>query len=100
MNAKVKQWQQVWFTHEWVAGKEEGSSGVSRFVDGYRIEKVGLLRNLVGEKKLVNGHMVVSIHDEENHITSLAWNSNQSCAGWASVGMGCGLVRVEDVALE
>lgn len=99
MHSKFKQWQQIWFKHEWVRGRGASGSGVSRFFDGFRIEQVALLRNLVGEQKLVNGHIVITIHDEETHVTSLAWNPNQSCAGWAAAGMGCGLVRVEDVAL-
>ena len=101
IHSKARQYQQTLFTHEWAPGKEAGSSGVSRFLDGYRIEKVGLLRNLTGtgEKKMVNGHLVVTIYEEGTHITSLAWNPNQHCAGWASAGTGCGLVRVEDVAM-
>lgn len=91
--------QQTWFTHDWVSGKEAGSSGVSRFLDGFRIERAGLLRNLAGEARLVNGRVVITIYDEGTHITSLAWNPNQHCAGWASAGMGCGLVRVEDLAV-
>ncbi|RJE18822.1 hypothetical protein PHISCL_08839 [Aspergillus sclerotialis] len=99
IHSKAKQMQQAWFTHEWVPGKEAGSSGVSRFLDGFRIEKAGLLRNLAGETRLVNNRVVITIYEEGTHITSLAWNPNQHCAGWASAGMGCGLVRVEDVAV-
>lgn len=101
VHAKEKQWQQTWFTHEWAAhGQETGSSGVSRFQDGFPVEIISLLRNMMGDRKLVNGTAMITIFEEGTHITALAWNPNQPCAGWASAGMGCGLVRVEDLALE
>lgn len=100
LHSKEKQWQQTWFAHEWVQGPEAGSSGVSRFHDGFRAESISLLRNTMGDRKLVNGVMIVTIFEEGTHITSVSWNPNQICAGWASAGMGCGLVRVEDLALS
>ncbi|KAB8229944.1 transcription factor TFIIIC subunit TFC6 [Aspergillus alliaceus] len=98
MHAKEKQWQQTWFTHEWARGDDMGSSGISRFHDGYRAESISLLRNMMGDRKMVNGVMMITIYDEPTHVTSLSWNPNQACAGWASAGMGCGLIRVEDLA--
>jgi len=100
MHSKQKQWQQTWFVHDWVQGPEKGSSGVSRFQDGFRAESVSLLRSMAGDWKMVNGTMVITIYEEETNVTSVAWNPNQVCAGWASAGMGCGLLRVEDVALS
>jgi transcription factor C subunit 6 len=54
---------------------------------------------MMGDRKLINGTMVITIHEEETHVTALSWNPNQSCAGWASAGLGCGLLRIEDLAM-
>ena len=100
LSSKEKLWQQAWFSHEWARGRDAGDDpGVSRFQDGFRAEVANLQRNLVGEQKVMNGVPLITIFDEGTHITALAWNPNPSCAGWASAGMGCGLIRVEDVAL-
>ncbi|KAL3461339.1 hypothetical protein BJX64DRAFT_165602 [Aspergillus heterothallicus] len=99
LHSKEKQWQQTWFSHTWVKGNGARSSGTSRFYDGYRAESISLLRNMMGDRKLINGTMVITIHEEETHVTALSWNPNQSCAGWASAGLGCGLLRVEDLAI-
>ncbi|KAL2854395.1 hypothetical protein BJY01DRAFT_205544 [Aspergillus pseudoustus] len=99
LHSKEKQWQQTWFSHTWVRGKDARSSGTSRFYDGYRAESISLLRNMMGDRKLINGTMVITIHEEETHVTALSWNPNQSCAGWASAGLGCGLLRIEDLAM-
>ncbi|KAL2868296.1 transcription factor TFIIIC subunit TFC6 [Aspergillus lucknowensis] len=99
LHAKEKQWQQTWFSHTWARGEEPRSSGTSRFYDGYRAESISLLRNMMGDRKLINGTMVITIYEEQTHITTLSWNPNQSCAGWASAGLGCGLLRVEDLAM-
>ncbi|KAL2008045.1 hypothetical protein VTN00DRAFT_8027 [Thermoascus crustaceus] len=95
---KERHWQQTWFTHEWAQGKEKESSGVSRFHDGFKAESVSQIRSMMGEK-LINGLVIITNYDDGTHITALSWNPNQRCAGWASAGMGCGLVRVEDLAL-
>ncbi|KKK19944.1 hypothetical protein ARAM_005466 [Aspergillus rambellii] len=99
LHAKEKQWQQTWFSHTWTRGDDSSGSGTSRFHDGYRAESIRLLRNMIGDRKLINGTMVITIFEEETHVTALAWNPNQSYAGWAGAGVGCGLVRVEDVAI-
>lgn len=100
ISTKSRPYQLKWFNHEWVRGKDANSTGVSRFVDGFRAENYNLARSTKSERNTVNGQTVVTIHEEGTHITSLAWNPNQSCAGWASAGMGCGLIRIEDVALS
>ncbi|PYI05900.1 hypothetical protein BO78DRAFT_344767 [Aspergillus sclerotiicarbonarius CBS 121057] len=100
MHGKEKQWQQTWFQHEWARGPDGQGPDTSRFHDGYRAEHTSLMRTLVGDPKLVNGTAVITVYDEETHITVLSWNPNQLCAGWAAAGMGCGLVRVEDLALS
>lgn len=97
--SKEKQYQQTWFTHEWARGREAGDSGASRFQDGFVAEPANLLRNLMGDRKLVNSIPLITIFEDGTHVTALAWNPNQLCAGWASAGMGCGIIRVEDLAL-
>lgn len=99
LHPKEKQWQQTWFTHEWVRGSEADSPGTSRFFDGYRAESASLLRNMLGDRKLVNGTMIITLYEEETHVTAVAWNPNQACAGWASAAVGCGLIRIEDLAM-
>ncbi|KAJ0424134.1 hypothetical protein BJY00DRAFT_277128 [Aspergillus carlsbadensis] len=99
LHSKEKQWQQTWFSHTWVRGEGVRGSGASRFYDGFRAESISLLRNMMGDRKLINGTMVITIHEEETHVTALSWNPNQSCAGWASAGLGCGLLRIEDLAM-
>lgn len=99
LHSKEKQWQQAWFSHTWVRGRDPDSPGTSRFYDGYRAESITLLRNMPGDLKLINGTMVVTIYEEETHVTALSWNPNQSCAGWAAAGLGCGLLRIEDLAM-
>ncbi|OQD76056.1 hypothetical protein PENDEC_c005G06719 [Penicillium decumbens] len=95
---KEQQWQQLWFTHDWAQGANPDSSGVSRFYEGYQAEVQTLARNLVPEKKPL-GFTLTTIHDENTHVTSLGWNPSRPCAAWASAALGCGLVRVEDLAI-
>jgi transcription factor C subunit 6 len=99
LHSKEKNWQLTWFTHEWARGAEAGKPDVSRFLDGFRAESVSLSRAVMADKLVINGVMAITIYDDENHITALSWNPNQRCAGWASAGMGSGLVRVEDLAI-
>ncbi|KAK2809637.1 hypothetical protein FQN50_003694 [Emmonsiellopsis sp. PD_5] len=108
INPKEKHWQQTWFTHEWVPDKREGdedrkaamdSPGISKFYDGFKAEMPRLMRKLTGDKRIINGNLAVTIFEEGTAVTALAWNMNKECAGWACAGMGCGLLRVEDVAL-
>ena len=96
---KEQQWQQLWFTHDWAQGADPTSSGVSRFYEGYQAESQSLARNLVGEKKAAQGLSLTTIHDESTHVTSLGWNPSRPCSAWASAALGCGLVRVEDLAI-
>jgi transcription factor C subunit 6 len=96
---KEQHWQQLWFTHDWAQGEYPDSSGVSRFYDGYQAESQSLARNLTGEKKPAVGISLTTVHDENTHVTSLGWNPSRQCAAWASAALGCGLVRVEDLAI-
>lgn len=97
LSSKAKQLQMACFTHEWVP--RAGGSGVSRFVDGFKAEQMVLGRSQGTDRRLASGHSMATVFEEGTHVTALSWNPNQSCAGWACAGMGCGLVRVEDVAV-
>ena len=41
----------------------------------------------------------LTIYEEEQAVTCLAWCPAVECGGWAAAGMGSGLVRVEDIAI-
>ncbi|KAJ5683284.1 hypothetical protein N7462_006449 [Penicillium macrosclerotiorum] len=97
--AKEQHWQQTWFSHEWVQGTDPHGPGISRFYDGFRAETQSLARNLTGEKRPVLGSSLTTVHDESTHVAALGWNPNHSNAAWASAGLGCGLLRVEDLAI-
>jgi transcription factor C subunit 6 len=98
-HTKEKASQQTWFSHEWVPGREKDGPGASKFYDGFRIENLSLLRNLMGDKRLMDGTATVTIFEERTGVTALAWNPNRQCAGWASAGLGCGLIRMENLAI-
>lgn len=106
LDTKEKHLQQVWFHHEWIPyqnphGLEDNVEilGASRFFDGFRAENLNLARNLVGDDRIVNGVLSTTIFEEGTAITVLAWNPNESFAGWACAGMGCGLLRIEDLSI-
>ncbi|KAK2767838.1 hypothetical protein FQN54_003999 [Arachnomyces sp. PD_36] len=99
LHSKDKHFQQNWFVHEWIPAKD-GRPEASRFVDGSIAEHVSLVRNLMGDHdKVINGIVTMTIFDEPGQVTALAWNPNFPCSGWACAGMGCGLLRVEDLAI-
>ncbi|KAJ5104066.1 hypothetical protein N7532_004595 [Penicillium argentinense] len=100
--SKEQQWQHYWFTHEWAPGPSPESSGASRFFDGYIAESQVLAKNLpasASASKQHTGPSITTIHEEGTHVTALGWNPNRPCAAWASAAMGCGLLRVEDLAI-
>ncbi|EEP82504.1 predicted protein [Uncinocarpus reesii 1704] len=100
LNSKNKHFQQTWFSHEWVHRKNDGNGeriGVSRFYEGFKAEIPNLLRSAPQGKISSN---VMTIYEEETAVTVLAFNPNESCAGWTCAGLGCGLLRVEDLTLR
>ncbi|KAJ5228245.1 hypothetical protein N7489_008953 [Penicillium chrysogenum] len=96
---KEQIWQQIWFTHEWIPTSKTDTMGTSRFHDGYRAENQKVAKNKLFETNPVNGMGTSTIFEENSHVTALGWNPNRSCAAWASAALGCGLVRVEDLAI-
>ncbi|WEW55087.1 hypothetical protein PRK78_000515 [Emydomyces testavorans] len=100
LNSKNKHFQQVWFSHEWVhaTDSEDGERlGASRFYDGFKAESLYLLRSTTQGK--LSSHLM-TIYEEETGITVLACNPNEEYAGWTCAGMGCGLLRLEDLTLR
>lgn len=101
-SSRERIWQQTWFVHEWVPGKPQTqaanvptietkvNAGVSRFYDGFKAEKPLLSTN--------STTLDLNIFEEGTAVTALAWNPNAEFAGWACAGLGCGLVRVEDLS--
>ena len=95
--SKEKQWQQIWFTHDWVPDKQGNGQGVSRFYDGFQAETQGNARERANEGRPA-GFTITTIFDENQHVTALGWNPNRRCAAWGCAALGCGLIRVEDLA--
>ncbi|KAH8695340.1 hypothetical protein BGW36DRAFT_382506 [Talaromyces proteolyticus] len=99
MHAKEPHYHARWFLHEWAKSKDWHTPNTSRFTENIEVESLSLNRATHGDGKIVNGIMTITIYDEEQQVFCLEWNPNQSCAGWAAAGMGCGLLRVEDLAM-
>ncbi len=95
LRGKAPQAQQLWFRHEWT----RQAGGRVRFLDGFKVRSMKLLRSLTGDPRALGGVVVATIYEKETGVTALAWNPNLACGGWAAAGMGTGLVRVEDLAL-
>ncbi|EGC40942.1 transcription factor tfiiic complex subunit tfc6 [Histoplasma capsulatum var. duboisii H88] len=110
MSPKEKTWQQTWFSHQWIPNKHEEVSveqkdgvvgpGVSKFYDGFKAEIPTLVRKLTGDRRMGDGNLAIATFEEKTAVTALSWNPNKACAGWACAGLGCGLLRVEDLALR
>ncbi|KAJ5644904.1 hypothetical protein N7507_010915 [Penicillium longicatenatum] len=96
LHAKETQWQQIWFTHDWASGSGADDPGASRFHEGFSAETQSTTRN--GEPRPM-GLSLTTIYEEGTHVTALGWNPNRLCAAWASAALGCGLLRVEDLAI-
>ncbi|KAK8252735.1 WD40-repeat-containing domain protein [Phyllosticta capitalensis] len=72
---------------------------LSRMLEGFRAEVYKLWVE-AGLPNQYEGVVYNTIYEQETGITQLAWNPNIKYAGWAAAGMGDGLVRVEDIALD
>ncbi|KAK7902384.1 hypothetical protein LTR67_002029 [Exophiala xenobiotica] len=74
--------------------------GVSRFHEGFKPEKTHL-GNMPETKKKAwkkDAGAGEPIFEEEHAVTALEWNPNPSCAGFAAMGWGSGIVRIQDLA--
>lgn len=70
---------------------------LSRITDGHKPETTQLQR--AQGPNVQEGTRFATIYEEGTAVTQLAWNLNLRFGGWAAAGLGCGLVRVEDVAV-
>lgn len=109
-NLRAPIFSQKWFQHEFSGStpraRELGgeAGGVVRFSDGFKVENAGARDNKkeleAKRKKGETGYNSLTVYEEKSGITALAWNPNLHCGGWAAAGMGSGLLRVEDIALD
>ncbi|KAK0250210.1 hypothetical protein B0A54_01424 [Friedmanniomyces endolithicus] len=119
-SGKADMWQQTWFSHQWrrptVTDRESaeqhtlesngqpdkasittGKNGLSRILEGFKPERIPPeARGKAFPAAETGAH---AVHEEQSAVTSLAWNPNINCGGWAAAGMADGLVRVEDIAV-
>ncbi|KAK0825845.1 hypothetical protein LTR03_017312 [Friedmanniomyces endolithicus] len=119
-SGKADMWQQPWSSHQWrrptfaereVAEQDTqgstdqldkasttiGKHGLSRILEGFKSERIGPDARGKTFTEARTGARVLL--EERTVVTSLAWNPNINCGGWAAAGMADGLVRVEDVAV-
>ena len=111
--------QLAWFRHDWVRAESKPSStmdaanhdqhgserdprdqrkGISRFTEGFKVEE-SQMKDPDKTGKRGPNMIYETIYEEETGITALAWNPNIHVGAWAAAGTGCGLVRVEDLAI-
>ncbi|EFE40706.1 transcription factor TFIIIC complex subunit Tfc6, putative [Trichophyton verrucosum HKI 0517] len=102
IHSKEKQWQQTWFSQEWINGGNNNITPgpVVKFYDGFKAETASLAKGSSAQDKEIGQVGMMTVYEEQTAITAIAWNPNASCSGWACAGMGSGLLRVEDLAHE
>ncbi|KAF3917754.1 hypothetical protein ABW20_dc0101894 [Dactylellina cionopaga] len=84
--SKCQAMQQVWFQLEYAPSTE-----MYRMLDGFKPEMV-VHRNRVA--------VGLPFFPYQTNVTKVCWNNNRGYGTWAAAGMGCGIVRVEDVSLD
>lgn len=73
---------------------------LSRIMDGYKPLVSDLSQRMNGPNVEEIDARYTTIYEEETAITQLAWNPNLRFGGWAAAGVGCGLLRIEDIAVD
>ncbi|KAL8756307.1 MAG: hypothetical protein Q9184_004544 [Pyrenodesmia sp. 2 TL-2023] len=103
---KATAWQLPVFRHEWRRAtaeerrRGEGGAGKVRITEGYKLKDANMAQGAKrGTGKAVEGVVVATVWEEEGHVRSVAWGRSVEVGGWVAVGMGSGLVRVEDLAI-
>ncbi|KAI4228757.1 MAG: hypothetical protein L6R36_001357 [Xanthoria steineri] len=98
---KLTSWQCPVFKHEfarWGGGEGNGNPrGRIRITEGYKAQEAPVLRGT--GKRAVEGMVVATIYEEEGQVRCVSWGTEVNIGGWVAVGMGSGLVRVEDLAI-
>ena len=76
--------------------------GMSRFQEGFMPVKIDLSSRTPKRPSKTNPNGEIGsanvIFEEEQAVVALSWNPNSRCAGWAAIGWGSGIVRVQDLA--
>lgn len=95
LNRKAKHCQQTVLRHEWT----RHGGGMSRITEGYKTEIILLQRKAKAGTPMKGDGIMSTIYERETAITEVVWNPNLKCGGWVAVGMGSGLLRVQDLAI-
>ncbi|KAL8670490.1 MAG: hypothetical protein Q9168_004972 [Polycauliona sp. 1 TL-2023] len=100
---KLTSWQCPVFKHEF-ARRRGGNNdpdgqgrGRVRITEGYKAQEAPVLRGT--GKRAVEGMVVATIYEEEGQVRCVSWGTEVHVGGWVAVGMGSGLIRVEDLAI-
>jgi len=89
-HGKIKNYAQTWFR---VEAQTEG--GLMRITEGFALEECE-------EKAKINDgqQLLTTVFPPQICVDAVCWNPNLRYGGWATAALSCGLVRVEDVALD
>lgn len=102
---KTMAWQLPVWKHEFrrATGKERESGeegGKVRFTEGFKMKEANMAQGTRGGTgKAVEGVVVATVWEEEGQVRSVSWGRSVEVGAWVAVGMGSGLVRVEDLAI-
>lgn len=89
-HGKIKNFQQTWFQLEY-----SNETNMLRMTEGFKLEECE------GKAKVKGGQqLLTTVFPEQVGIGALGWNPNVRFGGWAAAAASCGLVRVEDVAID
>ncbi|KAL8925095.1 MAG: hypothetical protein Q9172_002362 [Xanthocarpia lactea] len=98
---RLTSWQCPIFKHEFArhgVREDDGNEGGRiRITEGFKAQEAGLYMG--AGKKSVEGVVMATIYEEEGQVRCVSWGKELDVGGWVAVGMGSGLVRVEDVAI-
>ncbi|KAL9602368.1 MAG: hypothetical protein Q9219_001934 [cf. Caloplaca sp. 3 TL-2023] len=82
--------------------EEEEEPGMKvRITEGYRMQEAKMAQGCKrGTGKAVEGVVVATVWEEEGHVRAVGWGKGGvGVGGWVAVGMGSGLVRVQDLGI-
>ncbi|KAL8697378.1 MAG: hypothetical protein Q9224_002346 [Gallowayella concinna] len=95
---RLSPWQCPVFKHEFVRGGQQAGSGDGgervRITEGFKVQEAAFQA-----KTSVDGVIMATIYEEEGQVRCVSWGKELGVGGWVAVGMGSGLVRVEDLAI-
>ncbi|KAH0613787.1 uncharacterized protein H6S33_005673 [Morchella sextelata] len=94
-HGKIKNYQQTWFQLEYAR-----KSNMFRMSEGFKLEEFETKSEKLKRRQNNTALVHSTAYPEQSNITQVCWNQNLVAGGWAAAGMACGLVRVEDVAID